>query len=183
MRSFKEQNKIGWNESKYKKTLNETELNIYKTLDRFTKDTLVIEYLKGNNFNLLDEESMEEVEELTYQANKEEIDRKREKEEKKANKLNETDDDRLVKFFNTQGIDNPTKTTLDAFKKQRIQANFDTFYHSMGMFTFNMEKQAKYNYYMSQQKQNFIQIAQNDKLIKQNDEIIDLLKQIANKGV
>ena len=58
-----------------------------------------------------------------------------------------------------------------------------------------MEKQATYNYYMSQQKQNFDQIAQLDTLIKQhndllnqnhkvlqqNDEIIELLKQIANK--
>lgn len=54
-----------------------------------------------------------------------------------------------------------------AFDKQSIFANFDNFYHAMGQFTFNMEKQAKYNYYMSQQKQNFIQIAQLDTLIKQ----------------
>ena len=38
-----------------------------------------------------------------------------------------------------------------AFDKQSIFANFDNFYHAMGQFTFNMEKQAKYNYYMSQQ--------------------------------
>lgn len=34
---------------------------------------------------------------------------------------------------------------------------------------------------MSQQKQNFIHIAQRDKIIKQNDEIIELLKKIADK--
>ncbi|KAB2193227.1 hypothetical protein JWK42_11480 [Staphylococcus epidermidis] len=101
----------------------------------------------------------------------------------------------MIKFFKTQGIDEPTETTKKAFDKQSIFANFDNFYHAMGQFTFNMEKQAKYNYYMSQQKQNFIQIAQLDTLIKQynnlleqnhkvlqqNDEIISLLKQISNK--
>ncbi|MCE5003239.1 hypothetical protein KJJ36_12670 [Staphylococcus pseudoxylosus] len=87
----------------------------------------------------------------------------------------------LDKFFATQGIYNPSRTTTDAFTKQNIMANFDKFYHALGAFTLNMEKQAMYNYYQTQQNQNFIQIAQNDKLIKQNDEIIELLKQIANK--
>lgn len=96
--------------------------------------------------------------------------------------------DKLNKFFKTQGINEPTDTTKKAFNKQRIDANFDNFYHAFGQMTFNMEKQAKYNYYMSQQKQKFIQIAQNDKLIKQqneilfqNDRIIELLEKIANK--
>lgn len=103
--------------------------------------------------------------------------------------------DKLNKFFKTQGINEPTDTTKKAFNKQKIDANFDNFYHAFGKITFNMEKQATYNYYMSQQKQNFVQIAQLDTLIKQNndllnqnhkvlqqnDEIIELLKQIANK--
>lgn len=96
--------------------------------------------------------------------------------------------DKLNKFFKTQGINEPTDTTKKAFNKQRIDANFDNFYHAFGQMTFNMEKQAKYNYYMSQQKQKFIQIAQNDKLIKQqneilyqNDRIIELLEKIVNK--
>lgn len=87
----------------------------------------------------------------------------------------------LDNFFATQGIYNPSKTTTDAFTKQNIMANFDKFYHALGAFTLNMEKQAMYNYYQTQQNQNFIQTAQNDKLIKQNDEIIELLKTIANK--
>ena len=58
---------------------------------------------------------------------------------------------KMIKFFKTQGIDEPTETTKKAFDKQSIFANFDNFYHAMGQFTFNMEKQAKYNYYMSQQ--------------------------------
>ncbi|UQW80951.1 hypothetical protein [Staphylococcus edaphicus] len=65
--------------------------------------------------------------------------------------------------------------------KQRVDANFDKVLNSLGMFTTNREKQAQYNYYVTQQKQNFIEIAQNDKIIKQNDEIISLLKKISNK--
>ncbi|PTJ01449.1 hypothetical protein BU047_10500 [Staphylococcus simulans] len=87
----------------------------------------------------------------------------------------------MIDFFRTQGIPNPTETTIEAFKFQKIFANFDNFYHVMGQFTFNIEKQAQFNYYMSQQKQNFIHIAQRDKIIKQNDEIIELLKKIADK--
>ncbi|KAK56889.1 MULTISPECIES: hypothetical protein [Staphylococcus] len=195
MRSFKEQNKIAWNEAKYKKTLSEDELKVYKSLDRLTKDTLVIEYLKGNTFDILNESSMKKIDALTYEANKDEIDRKKQKEQNKIAKSNETEEDKLVRFFNTQGINNPTNATLNAFKKQKIMANYDNFYHTLGMFTLNMEKQAKYNYYMSQQKQNFIQIAQldilikqnndslnqNHEILKQNEQIIELLTQIANK--
>ena len=195
MRSFKEQNKIAWNEAKYKKTLSEDELKVYKSLDRLTKDTLVIEYLKGNTFDILNESSMKKIDALTYEANKDEIDRKKQKEQNKIAKSNETEEDKLVRFFNTQGINNPTNATLNAFKKQKIMANYDNFYHTLGMFTLNMEKQAKYNYYMSQQKQNFIQIAQldilikqnndslnqNHEILKQNEQIIELLNQIANK--
>lgn len=46
----------------------------------------------------------------------------------------------MIKFFKTQGIDEPTETTKKAFDKQSIFANFDNFYHAMGQFTFNMEK-------------------------------------------
>ncbi|ANZ34653.1 hypothetical protein I6J04_01825 [Staphylococcus carnosus] len=87
----------------------------------------------------------------------------------------------MIGFFQTQGINNPSNTTIEAFRHQQIFANFDNFYHAVGQFTLNMEKQAQYNYYMSQQKQNFINIAQQDKLIKQNEEIIRLLKIIADK--
>ncbi|OEK48567.1 hypothetical protein EUA50_03020 [Staphylococcus saprophyticus] len=93
-----------------------------------------------------------------------------------------------MNFFATQGIYYPSQTTLNAFSKQNIMANFDKFYHAFGTFTLNMEKQATYNYYQTQQNQNFIQIAQNDtiikqqeKIVEQNDEIIKLLKIISEK--
>lgn len=58
----------------------------------------------------------------------------------------------------------------------------------MGMLTLNMDKQANYNYHRTQQNQNFIQIAQNDTIIKnqekqieQNSEIINILQNLLEK--
>lgn len=202
MISFKDQTKISWNENKYKKSLDKNELEIFKSLTRKEKDYLILFYINEEPVNLSKSDA---IDILRDRINKIELeDRKLKKEEKmevnnkkieknKENKKNK--DEKLIKFFKTQGINEPTNTTKDVFDKQSIFANFDNFYHALGQFTFNMEKQATYNYYMSQQKQNFVQIAQLDTLIKQhndllnqnhkvlqqNDEIIELLKQIANK--
>ena len=194
-RGFKEQNKIAWNEGKYKKSLSDSELKVFKSLSRNQKDTVVLQYLKNEPLDLLDENTIDLINKITYQETGEVVKSKdeviEEKENKKKEKIKSTElkqdkikkanYDRLIKFFVTQGIYNPSQTTMDAFTKQNIMANFDKFYHALGAFTLNMEKQAMYNYYQTQQNQNFIQIAQNDTLIKQNDEIIQLLKTIANK--
>ncbi|WP_270893094.1 hypothetical protein [Staphylococcus saprophyticus] len=102
--------------------------------------------------------------------------------------ITEEEKDKLTKFFSTQGIYNPSSTTLNAFSKQDIMANFDRFYHAMGMLTLNMDKQANYNYHRTQQNQNFIQIAQNDTIIKnqekqieQNSKIINILQNLLEK--
>ncbi len=50
-----------------------------------------------------------------------------------------------------------------------------------GMLSMNLEKQKNYNYHMSQLNQNFINTASLNKIINQNDEIIELLKIIVNK--
>ena len=194
-RGFKEQNKIAWNEGKYKKSLSDSELKVFKSLSRNQKDTVVLQYLKNEPLDLLDENTIDLINKITYQETGEVVKSKdeviEEKENKKKEKIKSTElkqdkiknanYDRLIKFFVTQGIYNPSQTTMDAFTNQNIMANFDKFYHALGTFTLNMEKQAMYNYYQTQQNQNFIQIAQNDTLIKQNDEIIELLKTIANK--
>ena len=70
--------------------------------------------------------------------------------------LSDNEKEKLINFFATQGIYYPSQTTLNAFSKQNIMANFDKFYHAFGTFTLNMEKQATYNYYQTQQNQNFI---------------------------
>ena len=194
-RGFKEQNKIAWNEGKYKKSLSDSELKVFKSLSRNQKDTVVLQYLKNEPLDLLDENTIDLINKITYQETGEVVKSKdeviEEKENKKKEKIKSTElkqdkiknanYDRLIKFFVTQGIYNPSQTTMDAFTNQNIMANFDQLYHALGTFTLNMEKQAMYNYYQTQQNQNFIQIAQNDTLIKQNDEIIELLKTIANK--
>lgn len=143
---------------------NKEEKDYWESLDVETKKSLIKEF-KNNKREFYDhfQTKMQETN-PTYQ--------------------NETlikSNEKLDKFFATQGIYKPSQTTTDAFCKQNIMANFDKFYHALGAFTLNMEKQAMYNYYQTQQNQNFIQIAQNDKLIKQNDEIIELLKIVANK--
>ncbi|MGJ0277166.1 hypothetical protein ACQUZF_10170, partial [Streptococcus pyogenes] len=53
----------------------------------------------------------------------------------------------------------------------------------------NQKEQAKFVHYKDMKTNTYVQIAQNDeivkqnkKIIEQNDEIISLLKQIANKG-
>ena len=205
-RGFKEQNKIAWNEGKYKKSLNDSELKVFKSLNRIQKDTVVLQYLKDEPLNLLDDNSVNLINEITFkdtgevvkskeelaeekEFKKKELEKERkeageariEKTEMQKQKAKQVNRENLTKFFDKQGIPNPTNTTIDAFSRQRIDANVDKVLNSLGMFTTNREKQAQYNYYVTQQKQNFIQIAQNDKLIKQNDEIIDLLKIIANK--
>ena len=103
--------------------------------------------------------------------------------------------EKLTSFFKTQGINKPSDTTLNAFERQDIMANFNKFYNFVGKLTLNQEKQAQFNFYDVQQRQSFITIAQNDEIIKQNDKIveqneklieqnemmIELMKQMASK--
>ncbi|WP_257614880.1 hypothetical protein [Staphylococcus equorum] len=193
VRSFKEQTKIAWKESDYKKSLSDSEKAIFKSLSRNQKDTVIAQYIKDEPISLLDNNSIHLINKIidrdlntetiknSDEHGKERIQKKENKIELQKQKAEQENRENLTKFFDKQGIPNPTNTTLDAFSRQRIDANVDKVLNSLGMFTTNREKQAQYNYYVTQQKQNFIQIAQNDKLIKQNDEIIDLLKTIANK--
>lgn len=203
MRGFKETNKISWNESKYKKALNDDEKKIFKSLTREQKDTAVIAYLNGKSINLMYPELHEvlrqtEIEQLGYDPKEKEAEdlrkfelRQQKIEERQQEMLKETEQkqqekeqnqyEKITTFLLKQGIKNPTKTTTEAFKQQQIYANFDNFYHTIGKITLDMEKQAQFHYYMTQQKQTFINIAQQDKLIKQNEEIIQLLKAIADK--
>lgn len=90
--------------------------------------------------------------------------------------------------LNKHGFDNPTKVTKNSYQSQNMMGSFDKFYNAFGMLTFNMEKQATFNFYNNQLKQSFMIAAQNDELIKQNEVIIDqneeiikLLSQIAYK--
>lgn len=202
MISFKDQTKISWNESKYKKSLDKDELKIFKSLSRKEKDYLILFYINEEPVNLSESDAIDILRDRINEIELEEKQLKREEEIEASNKKIEKNkenekkkDEKLIKFFKTQGINEPTSTTKNAFDKQSIFANFDNFYHALGTLTFNMEKQATYNYYMSQQKQNFVQIAQLDTLIKQhndllnqnhkvmqqNDEIIELLRRIVEK--
>ena len=122
-----------------------------------------------------------------------------EEQQNKVSKAMETQDkytkEKLSSFFKTQGIIKPSDTTLNAFERQDIMANFNKFYNFVGKLTLDHDKQAQFNFYDIQQRQNFIAVAQQDKIIQQNDEIvqqnqklieqneqmIELMKQMANK--
>ena len=86
------------------------------------------------------------------------------------------------KSFEKQGINNPSEVTSNAFYYQNKANSFDDIYNLIGIGThLSQKEQAKFNHYKDMKTNTYVQIAQNDKIIKQNDEIINLLKQIANK--
>lgn len=95
-----------------------------------------------------------------------------------------------AKSFEKQGISNPTDVTSNAFYYQTKANSFDDIYNLIGVGThFSQKEQAKFHHYKDMKTNTYVQIAQNDEIIKQNnkiqeqnDEIIELLKQIANKG-
>ncbi|CAC6396161.1 TPA: hypothetical protein SML02_001694 [Staphylococcus aureus] len=103
-------------------------------------------------------------------------------------KDNETFESKTTKNLNSQGIKEATDVTSYAYQKQNINPTLLKVYNGLGTFTTNVDKQAKFVFYDTQLKQNFVSIAQrdkvikqNDKIIEQNDEIIELLRQIVSK--
>lgn len=93
------------------------------------------------------------------------------------------------KGIEKQGIENPTKVTSNAFYQQNKSNSFDDIYNLIGIGSnLNQKEQAKFMHYKDMKTTSYVQIAQNDKLIKQqneilyqNDKIIELLEKIANK--
>lgn len=93
------------------------------------------------------------------------------------------------KGIEKQGIDNPTKVTSNAFYQQNKANSFDDIYNLIGIGSnLNQKEQAKFMHYKDMKTTSYVQIAQNDKLIKQqneilyqNDRIIELLEKIINK--
>ena len=99
--------------------------------------------------------------------------------------------ERFEKGIERKGLNNPSEVTSNAILSQNKAGNFER-YIRLSRTRFNNAKskeQAKFKHYSEMRKNTFVQIAQNDeivkqnkKLLEQNDEIISLLKQIANKG-
>ena len=93
------------------------------------------------------------------------------------------------KGIEKQGIDNPTKVTSNAFYQQNKANSFDDIYNLIGIGSnLNQKEQAKFMHYKDMKTTSYVQIAQNDKLIKQqneilyqNDKIIELLEKLVNK--
>lgn len=93
------------------------------------------------------------------------------------------------KSIEKQGINNPTKITSNAFYLQNKANSFEDIYNLIGVGThLSQKEQAKFVHYKDMKTNTYVQIAQNDEIIKQNnkiqeqnDEIIELLRKIAEK--
>lgn len=84
-------------------------------------------------------------------------------------------------WLKRKGIHHPTNVTLDAIYPLVSDSKLSSFSNTMGTFTMDIHKQAEMFNNLILQKQNYALIAQQDEIIKQNDHIIQLLKQIAEK--
>lgn len=87
--------------------------------------------------------------------------------------------DKLNSFFEKRGIYNPSNILLNAADKNRIDVFSNKMGNMAGMLTLNLEKQMNYNHHMTQLSQNFVNTALLNRIVNQNDEIIELLKHIS----
>lgn len=150
--------------------------------------------LSKEDKKIIDSLSIEEQERLAQlQRNKdprltEEVNKVIGKDNAFANRQDKMNEIR-EKGIEKQGIENPTKVTSNAFYQQNKANSFEDIYNLIGVGThLSQKEQAKFAHYKDMKTNTYVQIAQNDEIIKQNnkiqeqnDEIIELLKQIANK--
>lgn len=150
--------------------------------------------LSKEDKKIIDSLSIEEQERLAQlQRNKdprltEEVNKVIGKDNAFANRQDKMNEIR-EKSIEKQGINNPTKITSNAFYFQNKANSFEDIYNLIGVGThLSQKEQAKFGHYKDMKTNTYVQIAQNDEIIKQNnkiqeqnDEIIELLKQIANK--
>lgn len=156
MASVKDSMKIGWQEGNYKKSLSREELVIYKSLNRVTKDDVILAWIKDKPVNLSDF-IIDEPDEI------------------------DLDKQKNINQLKNLGFSSPSASTVTAFNRLNIGATANSLLNMMGAFTTDRHKQLQSIFYQTQQSQMFLLSAQNEKVIEQNDEIINLLQQIASK--
>ncbi|MDJ1156451.1 hypothetical protein QNJ24_10265 [Macrococcus caseolyticus] len=85
-------------------------------------------------------------------------------------------------FLKKHGVFNPTTTTLNAIEPLVLNSKLNSFANNWASITtLSVDKQAIMNSNIIMQEQNYALIAQQDEIIKQNNEIIRLLKEISQK--
>ncbi|GGA99996.1 hypothetical protein ERX37_08020 [Macrococcus hajekii] len=152
--TVKEQWKIGMKESEYVKTLSSDEKKLFKSLPRPQRDDLVWTYINEGTAEL------PTIDDAVTQ-----------------------DDLKHSNWLSKQGINNPTKVTMNAIHPLVSDSKLNSFTNNWAAFTtLSIDKQAVMKSNIVQQKQNYTLIAQQDEIIKQNNEIIDLLKTIAQNS-
>lgn len=149
--SLKDQMRITWNEDKFISTLTDGQKLTFKKLPREKKDDLIYKFINNELDEILKE--TDPYEEELYKH---------------------------VEWLSKQGIHDPTRITLEAIYPLVSDSNLSKSSNISGVFlTLDIHKQAQLLNNLILQKQNFALIAQQDKVIKQNDEIIKLLKDIS----
>lgn len=208
MITFKEQTKVSWNEGKYKKSLSDEELKLYKSLTRQEKDYLVLFYLNDEPVSLSDRDWYSELSNRINEREKEQsreiVERNLRKEEKVNKKFDNLSKDQiefkktkaaLGGYMARRGLTNLTKETQQLLVDGNYKSNLDSFQSGWAKISGNPYQNTIINTNIGQLDTNLAQIKlmdnmlkdnnklkeQNEKLIKQNDEIIKLLKIIANK--
>lgn len=208
MITFKEQTKVSWNEGKYKKSLSDEELKLYKSLTRQEKDYLVLFYLNDEPVSLSDRDWYSELSNRINEREKEQsreiVERNLRKEEKVNKKFDNLSKDQiefkktkaaLGGYMARRGLTNLTKETQQLLVDGNYKSNLDSFQSGWAKISGNPYQNTIINTNIGQLDTNLAQIKlmdnmlkdnnklkeQNEKLIKQNDEIIELLKIIANK--
>ncbi|WP_241959387.1 hypothetical protein [Staphylococcus haemolyticus] len=111
MISFKDQTKISWNESKFKKSLDKDELKIFKSLSRKEKDYLILFYINEEPVDLSESDAIDILRDRINEIELEDKQLKKEEEIEASNKKIEKNkeneqkkDEKLIRFFKTQGI-------------------------------------------------------------------------------
>lgn len=179
-RSFKDQNKVSWNEGKYKRTLNSDSKTIFKSLDRIQKDTVVLEYTRGNIIDLTQENIQEIIDVITYEdLGYNPSTKKKEFKETKSS---------LGGYMARRGLTNLTNETQQLLIDGNYKSSLDSFQSGWAKISGNVYQNTMINTGIGQLDTNLAQIKLMDNMLKdnkilkeQNDEIIELLKTIASK--
>lgn len=93
---------------------------------------------------------------------------------------NEEYESKANKKLNGQGIKEATDVTSYAYQKQNIRPSLLKVYNGIGSFTTNLDKQAKFVFYDTQLKQNFVFIAQKMNLLNRMIKSLNRMMKLSN---
>lgn len=183
--NLKEQTKVNWNISKYKKSLDKSELSKFKSLSKRERDYLVLFYLNNEPINLNDNDWLDV---LNNRINEHEytdtVDKEITEEESDYSEAKRI----LGSYMAKKGLVNLTYETQKLLADGNYKSSLDSFQSGLAKISGNPYQNTLINTSIGQLDTNLAQIKLIDNLIKdnqiikeQNEEIINLLRIIAEK--